>query len=245
MSAQTIPDIAARFWENCPEEEPFPRELEGAILYAKPMLSIVSLAALRPGTIHDWLRTRGHAVKLETHRRLLNGCLYAIRGQAFIFLRRDLTPAQRRVVLGHEFGHFLVDYEEPRERAARRLGTDLFPVLDGERQPTVAEQLSATLAGVSIDPYVHFMDRHPDGSYVEPVAESERRADALSLELLAPWQVVFAEMQAKCTWPGTVSQWQEHLVARFGIPPGWAQHYAERLVAKAHAGLTFSQAMGF
>jgi hypothetical protein len=181
---------------------------------------------------------------MQTHERRLNGCLYAVKGRAFIFVDTDVSPDQRRVVLGHEFGHFLLDYEAPRERAARRLGPTLLPVLDGERRATASEQLSATLAGLSMEPYVHFMDRNPDGSYVEPVNEVERRADAISLELLAPWRTVFAGMQGKCTWPGQIAEWEEYLATYFGLPRGWAHHYAARLVSKARGRLTFSQALG-
>jgi hypothetical protein len=244
MIPQRIDDVAARFWEELGEEEPFPRNLETAILYGRRRLSVESVLGLRPRVVQAWLHARGHRVELQTHDRRLNGCLYAIRGRVFIFLEKDLSASQRRVVLGHEFGHFLLDYEAPRQRAERRLGPTLLPVLDGERPATIAEQVSATLAGLSMEPYVHFMDRNPDGRYVEPVSELERRADAMSLELLAPWRAVLAEMQLKCTWPGEITQWEEHLANRFGLPHGWAQHYAACLIAKARGHLTFSQALG-
>jgi hypothetical protein len=244
MWHQGIAEIAGRFWEDLGEEELFPRDLEAAILYARPAVSICDLADLRPQTVQDWLQASGHGVKLRTHDRRLNGCLYATRGRAFIFLDKGLTPEQRRVVLGHEFGHVLLDYEAPRQRAARRLGPTILPVLDGERRATTSEQFSAALAGIRMKSYVHFMDRNPDGSYVEPVSEVERRADAMSLELLAPWRTVFTEIQAKYKWPGEERQWYEHLAGRFGLPHGWAYHYAGRLVAKARGGLSFSQALG-
>jgi hypothetical protein len=244
MLHQQVDETAARFWEELGEEEPFPRDLEKAILYARPLLSIEALVGLRPRVIQAWLQRRGHRVELETYDRRLNGCLYAVKGRAFIFLDKDLSPDDRRVVLGHEFGHFLLDYEAPRERAARRLGQTVLPVLDGVRGATASEQLSATLAGLNTEPYVHFMDRNPDGSYVEPVSEVECRADAMSLEFLAPWRTVFADMQRKCVWPGEIGEWEEHLMTRFGLPQGWARHYAGCLIAKARGRLSFSQALG-
>ena len=69
----------------------------------------------------------------------------------------------------HEFGHFLADYEAPRERIRRRLGPGLLAVLDGKQNATPAEQLGATLAGVELGAHVHFMDRAPGGTYSEAV----------------------------------------------------------------------------
>src|SRR5437870_8821299 len=176
MISQRLEDLVAAFWEEAGQES-FPRELECALLGAKPTLAIRRLPRLCPQTIQDWFMEHGHAVEIATPHRWLDGCFYASKGSSFIFVEEILPPECRRIVIAHEFGHFLAHYEAPRRRVERRLGSSLSPILDGERRPSPPEQLAACLAGLTTEPYVHFMDRNDDGSYVEPVSEVERTAD--------------------------------------------------------------------
>jgi hypothetical protein len=243
MISQRLEDLVAAFWEEA-GKEPCPRDLECAIMAAKPTIAIRSLRRLCPQTVQDWLIERGHTVGLTTPHRWLDGCFYASKGISFIFVEESLSPEYRRIVIAHEFGHFLAHYEAPRRRIERRLGSSLSPILDGERQPAPPEQLAACLAGVTTEPYVHFMDRNADGSYVEPVSEVERTADELALEIVAPWRTVSAMMRTVCTGSGDVGDWQRLLENHFGLPRGWAEHYANRLFRAARGRLSFSQALG-
>ena len=244
MISEQTERLAARFWEDAGVEESFPRTLEQIVRCMNPGLAVHSLKRLSPQAVQDWLRSHGHAVELYTEERWLNGCLYAHRGTGFVFVEAELSPGWRRVVIAHETAHFLAHYAGPRRRTERRLGPTLLAVLDGERGATEAEQLAACLADVSVQPHVHFMDRTAEGAYAEPVAEAERLADELGLELLAPWQAVFASMRGRGPWPGIASDWQQVLQIRFGLPPGWASHYAKRLIGAARGRLAFSQALG-
>jgi hypothetical protein len=244
MISSPLQQLAAQFWEELGEEERFPRDLELPIHYAKPTLAVVPLARLCPAAIKDWLATRNHCVTLTTPNRWLNGCFYANRGRSFIFVERSLTAECRRLVIAHEFGHFLAHYEAPRRRAERRLGPGIFPLLDGERSATTSEEFSASLAGITIDSYLHFMDRNPDGTYLEPVDQAEQTANELGLELLAPWRAVFAFVRSKGPWPGSITVWEDTLIEQFGLPASWARIYAMQLIAAARGRLEFSQALG-
>lgn len=244
MIAKRIEELAARFWEDVGEQEPFPRDLELTIHLTKPAVAVVPLLRLRPGEISAWLGVRGYQLCVDTNERWLDGCLYASKGIVFLFVEETLEPERRRVAIAHEFGHFLADYEQPRRRAERRLGPALLPVLDGERLPTPAEQLAACLADVAARPHVHFMDRTKDGAYVEPVSEAERTADDLALELLAPWREVLKTGQAKNTWPANVAGWQDGLERHFGLPRDRAKYYAAKLWRLAQARRSFSETLG-
>ena len=244
MISHDIERLAAGFWEEWDKEEPFPRDLEIPIHYLRPSVTIRDLPRLCPVTIKSYLQERGHALILTTPDRWLDGCFYGHKDLGFIFLEESLTPEYRRVVLAHEFGHFLAHYEAPRRRAERRLGRAVFPVLDGDRPPSASEGLSASLAGVALSSYLHFMDRYTDGSYREPVSRAERTADELGLELLAPWRAVFAVMRAVRAWPGALPEWEDALRTRFGLASDTAGSYGRRLLAMARGRLEFSQALG-
>ncbi|HEV3449195.1 MAG TPA: hypothetical protein VG099_31450 [Gemmataceae bacterium] len=244
MISHHIEGLAARFWEEYGKEEPFPRDLECVILRAKPSLAIISLPRLSPAAVRSLLARRGHLVALDTAERWLNGCFYACKDLSFIFVEEGLTSEWRRAVIAHEFGHCLAHYETPRRRVTRRLGASVLPVVDGVRRATGAEELSASLAGVRIESYVHFMDRNPDGTYIEPVNQAERDADDLGLELLAPWRAVSAVVRKNGRWPGLPGDWQETLVRHFGFPRSLASYYGDCLLRSARGRLTFSQALG-
>ncbi len=244
MINKRIADLAERFWEEAGQEEPFPRRLEALIPVVKPV-AVVSLPGLCPEAVESWLRRHGHAAEVGTRQRWLDGCLYANKGDGFLFVEETLPVDQRRVIVAHEFAHFLAEHEAPRRRMQRRLGPSLLQVLDADRTPTAAERLAASMVDVSTEPFVHFMDRAPDGEYVEPVTEVERRADELGLELLAPWRAVFAVMRGRRPWPGGAAGWTNVLQSQFGLPRTLATHYAERLRTMARGRLSFSAALGF
>jgi hypothetical protein len=244
MISRLLENLADRFWEEAGWQELFPRTLEYTIQRQKPV-EIISLPRLCPQAVQDWLWRRDHTVQCGSPHRWLDGCLYANHDVGFLFVEESLSPDVRRVIVAHEFAHLLTDYEAPRRSAARRLGNTVMAVLDGERPPTASEQLSASLAHVPVKAHFHFMDRTDDGEYTEPVNEVERRADALGLELVAPWRVVFWTIRQHNVWPGRVKQWEQLLRSRFGLPHGWAKSYATRLQRRARARLSFSESLGF
>jgi hypothetical protein len=242
MNRQRIEGLARQFWEEAGDPARFPRDLERAILGTKS-LSIAKLEGLSPTVIQAWFNQRGYPLRFETKERKLNGCVVAYRGAVLIFLEKRLGYPDEQMVLGHEFGHFLAQYEYPRERVCRRLGERMFEVYDGDRQATIAEQLAATLAGVPLEAHVHYMDRLEGGTYLEPVNQAERVANALALELMAPWRAVLGAMKEKAHVRDSAG-FSEILRKKFGLPAEWAAPYARELVLIARKRRTFSERLG-
>ena len=125
--------------------------------------------------------------------------------------------------MAHEFAHYLAEYLAPRERAVRRLGPTVLPVLDGDRPPTAAEQWAGALAGVSLGLHAHYLERAYDPARDADTDAAERRANVLGLELLAPWREVVAAAD------GSAAVLEPLLIGRYGLPAAWAAGYARRL----------------
>jgi hypothetical protein len=156
MRTRLAKQLVDDFWERVGFQEPFPRTLERAIMSTTPVFVVkVHRRRLDTGYIRDWLREREVSLPAPWKQRRLDGCLVAYRGEAAIFLDGTLSPDDARVIIAHEFGHFLAEYEWPRMRAWRRLGDSVVEILDGARQPTPNERIAATLADVQLGVYVH------------------------------------------------------------------------------------------
>jgi hypothetical protein len=173
----------------------------------------------------------------------LNGCLIAFKGEAAIFVDGTLTPDEARVIIAHEFGHYLADYERPRLRALRGLGNRILEVLDGARAPTDKDLLAATLAQVQVGVYVHYMDRSSGDGIASLVTEVEETANVVAAELLAPRHVVLAEVAR-----GRDCRSQEAIVktlaSRFGLATPFAEWYAGRLASHLRRRRSFSDSLG-
>jgi hypothetical protein len=228
MKAAQIETLAAVFWERAGVPGAFPRKLEPAILLAVPV-GVVRLENLVPVTVRRWFLRRGIRLPLEVPERPLDGCIVAYGGQAVIFLAADLVADQERVILAHELGHFLADYEWPRQRIVKRLGASLLPVLDGARSPSPAEDLAGVLAGVSLGAHVHYMERGFDPRSIALTDRVERIASELGCELLAPRQTVLARARER-QLPDKMGSWTKLLREEFGLPECWADRYAARLL---------------
>jgi Zn-dependent peptidase ImmA (M78 family) len=244
MSRKWIEDLASGFWTSVGSEEPFPRSLEHTIRCARPF-DIVRLPGLCPRVILRWLERQRYLLPLQTKERRLNGCLLVLKGMAFVFVEEGLAADDARMIVAHELAHYLAEYEEPRERARRRMGPALLEVFDGERPPTQAEQLQAALAGVALGVHDHYMERRSDSTYPEPVSQVERTANELALELIAPWRTVLAVLRAQGPLPGEATSWEKLLRERFGLPASWAAPYARQLLMAARQRRTFSETLGF
>ena len=149
--------------------------------------------------------------------RRLHGCVLAQRGRALILLDADDPEAERMMTLAHEASHLLLHYLEPRRRAVEALGPSILAVLDGDRQPTTAEALSAVLRGVTLTRFRHFMEHCPRRQ--GQVERLEDEADHLAIELIAP-QAVLRRLSDRS--PGA-------LRARFGIPASIAANLSASL----------------
>jgi hypothetical protein len=244
MTHKRIEDLAAGFWAGVDSEEPFPRRLEHAIRCTRP-IDIVRLPGLSPRAIVSWLEAQGYRFPLRARERRLNGCLLVLRGMAFLFVEEGLAADDARMIVAHEFAHYLAEYEDPRDRARRRMGPALLEVFDGERPATQAEQLQATLTGVTLGVHDHYLERHSDNTYPEPVGQVEQTANELALELVAPTHAVLAAMRSQGPLPAEAGPWETLLRERFGLPGSWARPYARQLLTAARRRRTFTETLGF
>jgi hypothetical protein len=214
------------FWgEHAPPGE-FPRDLELPLLAGLPV-AVVELPGLTVGSLAGWLAQR-HLPTLApvADRRLCAGIL-AYAGVGVIFVDASDTPAQRRVSLGHEGGHFIVDYLLPRHEVARRR-PELLEVLDGLREPTADERVDAAAFDVPIGVHTHLLERTPDGRWRDlQTGHAEHHAERVALELLAPQQIVLQRSQQARL--DSIEELAALLEAEFGLPPATAAGYARQL----------------
>ena len=222
-----VSDLATGFWADAGTQEPFPRQLIGPIRRAVP-LDVVSLPRLCVRGVLTWLGQRKIALTLAEPNRALRGCLVAGKGHGLAFLDSEDSPNEQRFSLAHELAHFLHDYLQPRRRAESRLGPQVLAVFDGERPARPEERLHALLGWVKVGFHTHLMARDADGSPDGPTAASERDADRLAYELLAPASVVLARCR-----PNRRDTLVSLLREEFGLPERQANRYADLLLPSA------------
>lgn len=212
--------LAAATWEAMPAELRHQSDVQGAIAWASPV-AVVSLPRLTIGTVGEWFERHGVAFLPAGDPGELRGLLVAWRGHGVIFIDGSLGRAEWRFTLGHEHGHFLLDYAEPRRRILRE-APQLLAVVDGERQPTNADRAQAALAGVPLGVHTHLLHRDSDGGAEAGTAISEDEASLYALELLAPWEEVLAVLResvlAGMPFATTLSAATATVSDRFEIP---------------------------
>lgn len=224
-----VSETAEAFWADAGGAPPVPRDLRAPIARALPLATVL-LPRLRVSSADIWLHQQGIQCGLSVRDRPLRGCLVARYGQGLIFVDGADPEDEQRFSLTHELAHFLRDYWRPRQLVRERLGWEVLDVLDGERPPRQEERVHALLAKVQIGFHVHLMARTPDGHLAETAVEkSEREADRLAFELLAPAAMVLhgtrlvpSEGRRKAVF--------RLLKGTFGLPTAPAAQYASLLV---------------
>lgn len=242
MSPAAIERLAASFWEQVGEVPPPPRDLEPWIPILAGPVFLATLEKLSPRSIRDWFSARPGLPlpPVAVHERDMLGCVIAYRDCCGIFINAALPPPLRRVIVAHEFAHFLAEYYWPRRRVFRRFGPSLRPVLDGERPPSDAERWAATMAGVSLGIHAHFLERAYHPAEQQPHFHAELRANALALELLAPKTELLQEGDFAFDW----QCYYQVLIHRYDLPETWAAGYARELAAAAVRTLPCSRRWG-
>lgn len=230
MDRASIQRAAEEFWAQVGEQEPFPRLLEPAVLWALP-LAVFKLPRLWVKDVQGWLAARGVRFRLETGDRPLHACLFAYGGRGCVLLSGDDGPNELRFSLAHEVAHFLMDYNHPRLRAVSRLGPQILEVFDGHRPATVQEQVHAILSHVPIGFHTHLMERQGNGVMgCDAASDHEGGADHLALELLAPELEVRRRVARQAGDHQTRAEEAETILRQdFGLPAAVAVGYARLL----------------
>ncbi len=224
------------FWALAGDPGPFPRDIEAAVAWALP-LSVVRLSRLHAGDVRRWLeqhRFGNTEPPAGSPGRPLCGCLAAFAGNGFAFVDGADSPADVRFTIAHEAAHFMVDYLWPRQRASDALTPAGVEVFDRVRRPTTDERVHALLAGLDLDGRLWLFERDASGaSLCEAVHDSERDADAIACELLAPYDEIAARLDARpagSEYAGSAVI-TELLTVQFGLPQSPARQYAVRTAA--------------
>jgi hypothetical protein len=226
-----VAELAAAFWEQAGEEEPFPRTLREPIIGAFP-LAVLARPSLSVECVRKYLCRRHIAFPLEGMDRPLRACLVARDGGGAIFLDSGDEAAEQRFSLAHELAHFLRHYWQPRRQAQARLGGAILEVFDGRRPARQDERLDALLAGVPLGFHTHLMERDTGSRPKGVLSVAEEEADRLAYELLAPAKTVAARLGGL---PADERRARAAADLRdfFGLPAKQASDYSAILVPAA------------
>src|SRR6266536_3027890 len=163
MTALWIHEVAERFWDDSGEPpQRFPRDLREAATWALA-IGLETLPELSISAVDAWLAQRDSQLLLRIPDRPLRACMVVHEGNGILFVDAADPEDEQRFSLAHEIAHYLVEYALPRDRARRRLGEGILPVLHGRRAASPEERIGAVLGGVSLGICWHLMERTPDG----------------------------------------------------------------------------------
>ncbi|MBJ6761788.1 ImmA/IrrE family metallo-endopeptidase [Myxococcaceae bacterium JPH2] len=204
----------------------FPRDLLGELPWSPLLVEAVALPQLTPEVMRDWLQRRGIRHPAGEDSRELRGCMVADRGRGILFYDNTQGRNETRFTIAHELSHFVLEQWLPRRKAVRVFGESILPVLDGDREPTDDEVVTALFERVPLQNARSLMGRDASGLLTRrEVLEAEHHADLLALELLAP--AALAAPLVSDALPD--NEVQGRLVFRFGLPWDMAESYVLRL----------------
>jgi hypothetical protein len=217
-------ELAAWFWVQVGQTEPFPRRLRAALESGAFDVTLKELSRLSVRMVENYLAHQGIFRLTNEPDRPLRACVAAHGAAAWVFLDASDPGDEKTASIAHEFAHFLRQCLQPRLRAIEALGPGIAAVLDGHREPTPAEKFSAVLRGLTLGVRVHYLRR--DGGRLPPAEEKvEVEADLLAWQLLAP----FAEVERRAGDQDELEQVRALLMTHFGLPATMADDYADYL----------------
>jgi Zn-dependent peptidase ImmA (M78 family) len=248
IAASYIEKIAQDFWAQTGLIWKTPHDISCAVSLLLP-IDIVSLCELSLEKIDQWLTQRGIKIPIAVTDRYLHGFVLVSKGKGFIFVNGTDTEEERRYTVAHEVSHFILDYKIPRDKIVEKLGMEIIDVLDGRREPTIEERISGLLKNVVVRPFTHLLEKEGDGSFENSrTFDSENRADALALELLAPRteivnvvnkkkiKISFSVFHEKCI---------NLLANKYGLPLPIAEQYSKSLAYSVTGGPSIINKLGF
>ena len=223
-------ELAAWFWQQAGEVEPFPRRLRTALGSGSFDVTLKELSRLSVRQVENYLAEQGIFRPTNAPDRPLRACVAAHGGAAWVLLDADDPDDEKTASIAHEFAHFLRQGLQPRLRAIAALGPVVAAALDGHREPTPAEKFSAVLRGLTLGVRVHYLRR--DEGRLPPAEEKvEYEADLLAWQLLAP----FDEVAHRAGEPDELEPMRALLMTDFGLPATMAADYAAWSRPRSHA----------
>jgi hypothetical protein len=217
--------LAEETWAAAPAPARAARDVGAAVAWSSPV-AVVSLPRLALPAVNRWLSEHG-IPRLDSDTDMpLQGLLVAWRGHGLIFVDGTLGEAERRFVIAHEQGHFVLDYAEPRRRVLTD-APDLLAVIDGHRSATAADRARAALARVPLGVHQHLLQRDQGGGAALDVIASEDDASQYAIELLAPWDDVLRKLRGagfrQEPYAEQLGGATEMVVREFAVPAGPAR----------------------
>lgn len=243
-----IETTAKHFWGELGEPKEYPCDIQRAISLTKNVF-VVSIPGLTMDQIQQWFHLRSFHFSLPMFDLPLHGFLITNCGTGFIFVNGADNEKERRYTLAHEIGHYILDYEQPRQTALRKMGTSILEVLDGLRMPTVEERLQGLVANQNLTSFTHLLDEEcMSGMARLQVWGVETRADQLALELLAPARHVRQQLN-RLNIPVQFTEYKLVLTGMlcdyYGLPTTMSESYAIHLAKRFTGGTTFAERWGF
>ncbi|QSQ25163.1 ImmA/IrrE family metallo-endopeptidase [Pyxidicoccus parkwayensis] len=221
MTAPWLEEAVSVFGSREPPS--FPRKIAEDILL-RLRITIVPQPHPTPDSMSQWLVQRKYPCQASAFPETVHGCMVWIGKVGILFHDSAEDPAEQRFTLAHEASHFVLDHLLPRRRAMEVFGQSILEVLDGKRGPTPEESMTALFERVSLKPS-NLIRRSESGHYTHgAVVESERRADQLALELLAP-----AALARPLLEGASETAAAERVLLRFGLPVHVARAYVASL----------------
>jgi hypothetical protein len=227
MIESWLQQTAEEFWQALGYELPYPRILMPSVSRSFPV-SLISLPRLTISQVETWLQNQHIPFSFLCQDRSLCGCIIASHGHGLIFIDSLDEANEQRYTLAHEISHFLLDYLYPRRHALQLFGETIRPVLDGERPPTPTERVHALLSSTNLTSYLDFMPRSSQGTLDRSfILRAEDKADRLALELLAPFELISAQL-TNSTVPLSLERSSfttNLLTSTYGLPTAVARTY--------------------